>query len=61
MKVYGLGRWFVPCEWNDQVCHQAMAVEVHEGRIPEALAGYHQYSGSWLPTVRNQTPPRRMT
>jgi len=61
MKVYGLGQWFVPCEWNDQVCHQAMTVEVHEGRIPEALAGYHQYSGSWLPSVRNQAPPRRMT
>lgn len=44
---------FVPCEWNDQVCHQAMALGVHEGRMPEALAGYHQYSGSWLSTVRN--------
>ncbi len=25
--------------------------QVHEGRIPEALAGHHQYSGSWLSTV----------
>ncbi|EIE27155.1 hypothetical protein COCSUDRAFT_38902 [Coccomyxa subellipsoidea C-169] len=53
VRVYGLGHWFVPCEWNDQVCHQAMALGVHEGRMPEALAGYHQYSGSWLSTVRN--------
>ena len=28
IRVYGLGQWFVPCVWDDQVCHKAMAVEV---------------------------------
>ena len=30
-----------------------MRAQVHQGRIPEKLAGHHQYSGSWLSTVPN--------
>jgi hypothetical protein len=53
VRVYGLGSFFVPCEWNDYACHQAMVEEVLSSRIPETLAGYHQYSGSWLATVKD--------
>ena len=28
IRVYGLGEWFVPCVWNDEACHKAMAAEV---------------------------------
>ncbi|CAL8462802.1 g2335 [Coccomyxa elongata] len=50
--VWGLGSWFVPCEWNNQPCHVAFAQAVQEGRVPEPLAGYHQYSGSWLRAMK---------
>ena len=29
----------------------SMGGQVHQGRVPEKLAGHHQYSGSWLNTV----------
>lgn len=50
--VWGLGSWFVPCEWNNPPCHVAFAQAVQEGNVPEPLAGYHQYSGSWLRTMK---------
>ena len=28
IRVYGLGQWFIPCVWNDEACHKAMAAEV---------------------------------
>ena len=46
--MYGLGTWFVPCEFEDAVCHARMAKEVQQGRLREELIGWHHYSGSWL-------------
>ncbi len=48
IAVYGLGTWFVPCEFEDAVCHARMAQEVQQGRLREELVGWHHYSGSWL-------------
>ena len=35
IAVYGLGTWFVPCEFEDAVCHARMAKEVQQAGIPK--------------------------
>jgi hypothetical protein len=52
LRVYGLGDWFVPCEWDDHSCHARTVANAAHGIIPLSLAGYHHYAGSWLHTVR---------
>ncbi|KAK9867459.1 hypothetical protein WJX84_011942 [Apatococcus fuscideae] len=50
VKVFGLGTWYCPCQWNDQACHIRID-ELHgNGTLPSNLVGHHRYSGSWTPT-----------
>jgi hypothetical protein len=45
--IYGIGEWFVPCEWSDQQCH-ADASEKRQDQQSRNLAGYHHYTAVWV-------------
>lgn len=47
VKIHGIGTYFTPCAWNDQVCHTRMAKQQRLGTVPAHLAGYHMYRSSW--------------
>lgn len=50
VKVFGLGFWYCPCRWNDQVCHRRVDEMRVNDTLPANLMGHHRYSGSWTPT-----------
>jgi hypothetical protein len=45
--IYGIGEWFVPCEWSDQQCH-AEAGEKGQDQPSKNLAGYHHFTAVWV-------------
>ncbi len=65
VKVFGLGSWFCPCQWDDAVCHNRIDEMRANGTLRSNLVGHHRYSGSWTPTkhgmyreeVRRAPPP----
>ncbi|KAK9817534.1 hypothetical protein WJX74_010947 [Apatococcus lobatus] len=50
VKVFGLGTWYCPCRWNDQVCHRQVDEMRGNDTLPSNMMGHHRYSGSWTPT-----------
>lgn len=47
IMVYPLGKWYLPCFFNDAPCKERIERERGSGEATLELAGYHRYSNSW--------------